>query len=80
MDEKRNKKGDVIRYALEKGCLTAENAVMVGDREHDVFGAKENGIYSLGVSYGYGSVFELENAKPDYIVEKVSDILEIVLR
>ena len=55
MDEKRNKKGDVIRYALEKGCLTAENAVMVGDREHDVFGAKENGIDTIGVLYGYGS-------------------------
>ena len=53
---------------------------MVGDREHDIIGAKENGIDSLGVSYGYGSIFELENAKADYIVEKVSDILEIVLR
>lgn len=78
MDEKRNKKGDVIRYALEKGCLTAENAVMVGDREHDVFGAGENGIDTIGVLYGYGSRDELEKAGAMYIAETVDDIFDLL--
>lgn len=78
MDEKRNKKGDVIRYAMEKGGFTAEDAVMVGDREHDVLGAKENGIASIGVLYGYGSEKELKDAGADYIAASVEDILKFL--
>lgn len=78
MDEKRNKKGDVIRYAMEKGGFTAENAVMIGDREHDIFGAKENSLPSIGVLYGYGSKEELRAAGADYIAEKVEDIFPIL--
>lgn len=74
MDEKRNKKGDVIRYALNKGNLSPEKAVMVGDREHDILGAKENGLPSIGVLYGYGDRDELQNAGADYIAETVEDI------
>ncbi len=74
MDEKRNKKGDVIAYAMEKGNFTREGTVMVGDREHDVFGAKENGLDSIGVLYGYGDRDELEKAGADFIAESVEDI------
>ena len=78
MDEKRNKKGDVISYAMEKGGFTGENAVMIGDREHDIFGAKENGLPSIGVLYGYGSKEELEAAGADYIAPTVEDIFPIL--
>lgn len=74
MDEKRNRKGDVISYALEKGGFPKEATVMVGDREHDIFGAKENGLDSIGVLYGYGDRAELEDAGADYIAETVEDI------
>lgn len=76
MDEKRNKKGDVIAYAMEKGGFTNEDTVMIGDREHDIFGAKENGLDSIGVLYGYGDREELQNAGADYIAETVKDILK----
>ena len=78
MDEKRNKKGDVIRYAIEKGGFSTENAVMIGDREHDIFGAKENGLPSIGVLYGYGSREELEAAGADYIAETVDGISDLL--
>lgn len=78
MDEKRNKKGDVIKYALEKGGLTAEDAVMIGDREHDVYGARENGIDTIGVLYGYGSKDELEKAGAVHIAETVGDIFALL--
>lgn len=74
MDEKRNKKGDVIRYAMKKGGFSSEGAIMIGDREHDVFGAKENGMDCIGVLYGYGSRRELEKAGAIKIAEAVSDI------
>jgi phosphoglycolate phosphatase len=48
---------------------------MVGDREHDVLGAKEVGISSLGVLYGYGSEAELKNAGADHIVHTPAEIV-----
>lgn len=79
MDESRNKKGAVIAYALESCGITDKSAVvMVGDREHDVLGAKENDLDSIGVLFGYGSREELEAAGATYIAETVSDILKFV--
>ena len=78
MDEKRNKKGDVITYALEKGGFGKSGTVMIGDREHDIFGAKENGLDSIGVLYGYGDREELEKAGADYICEAVEDIFALL--
>lgn len=78
MDEKRNKKGDVIKYAMEKGGFTAEEAVMIGDREHDIYGAKENGLMSIGVLFGFGSEDELKQAGADYIAASVEEIFELL--
>ena len=79
MDSSRSKKGDVIAYALEVcGITDKTDVVMVGDREHDVLGAKENGLDSIGVLYGYGSCEELEKAGATYVVETVEDILKFV--
>lgn len=78
MDEKRNRKGDVIKYALEKGGFGKDSTVMIGDREHDIFGAKENSLASIGVLYGYGSREELEKAGADYIAEAVEDIFSLL--
>ena len=62
MDEKRTKKGEVIAYALQTYHLDPAETVMVGDREHDVLGAKEKGLPCIGVLYGYGSREELTAA------------------
>lgn len=75
MDGSRVKKADVIRYALDKcGITDTSSSVMVGDREHDVLGAAQLGIDSIGVLFGYGSREELKNAGATYIVETVEDI------
>ena len=75
MDENRVKKGDVIAYALEQCSITDKRkALMIGDRKHDIQGAKENGLDSMGVLYGYGSREELEMAGADYLAETVEDI------
>ena len=79
MDSSRSKKGDVIAYALEVcGITDKTDVVMVGDREHDVLGAKENGLDSVGVLYGYGSCEELEKAGATCVAETVEDILRFV--
>lgn len=79
MDESRNKKADVIRYALETfGISDLSSTLMIGDRDQDITGAKKNGLDSLGVLYGYGDREELEGAGATYIAESVEDILKFV--
>lgn len=78
MDETRNNKADIIQYALESYNIEKSSAVMIGDRDHDIIGAKENNLDSIGVLYGYGSRDELKNAGAMFLVEKPLDILEYV--
>ncbi|MDD6307430.1 MAG: HAD family hydrolase [Clostridiales bacterium] len=76
LDTTRNKKADVIRYALDSLGIAAEEAIMIGDRKHDVIGAKENGMACIGVLFGYGDREELESAGADVIVETVEELEE----
>lgn len=80
MDEKRVKKGDVIAYALETaGVRDVTEAVMVGDREHDVIGARENHMDCIGVLFGYGSREELEDAGAAVTAASVEELAELLL-
>ncbi len=74
-----NYKGDVIRVALERSkILNIKEAIMIGDRHHDIDGAKQNNLKSIGVLYGFGDRAELENAGADYIAQTSKDLLEIL--
>jgi len=75
MDEKRSEKSDIIKYALKKLNAPIEKCVMIGDRCYDILGAKENGIASIGVTYGYGSLEELKNSGADYIIDKPIELI-----
>ena len=80
LDGSRVKKGDVIRYALEScNIIDGSQAIMIGDREHDIIGAKEMGLSSIGVLFGYGSRAELEEAGADFIVSTIEDIGKVIL-
>jgi len=80
MDEKRVKKADVIAYALESCNISdLSSVIMIGDRKHDVLGAKQVRVNSIGVLYGYGDYEELKNAGATYIAENTEDILKIIL-
>lgn len=75
LEETRVKKEEVIAYALEKNGITdLSRVVMVGDREHDIFGAKKCGLKSVGVLFGYGSREELEAAGADFVAETVEEM------
>lgn len=79
LDGTRSKKAEVIRYALEKQKLDAQHCVMVGDRSHDIIGAKENQMESIGVLYGYGNRQELEDAQASIIVETIDALRHIFM-
>lgn len=79
MDLTRNTKVQVVNYTLKNlDVADLSKAVLVGDRHHDIDGAKEAGIASIGVLVGYGSRSELENAGADYICETLADVEKIV--
>ena len=72
-------KSEIIKATLKRCALTdPEHTVMVGDRMHDILGAKDAGIDSIGILYGYGTREELENAGADLIAESVQDLKRIL--
>ncbi|NLW47808.1 MAG: HAD family hydrolase [Firmicutes bacterium] len=80
LDGTKVKKGEVIKDALENcKCIDLAKAVMIGDREYDIIGAKETGIDSIGVLFGYGNRDELEKAGADKIVESVAELGRVLL-
>ena len=75
MDASRSRKADVIAYALETAGITDKvQAVMVGDRHHDIEGGIENDLETVGVLFGYGSREELNKAGAHHIVSTVSEL------
>jgi phosphoglycolate phosphatase len=71
-------KADLIKHILTKENLDSKTVIMIGDRKHDIIGAKKAGVKSIAVTYGYGSQEELFKVNPDHIADTVLDILSIV--
>ena len=77
--EERMQKSQVIAYVLKNlGNPDKREVLMVGDRDNDVLGAKDNGIACCGLLCGYGGREELEESGADYIVNFAADILRLV--
>lgn len=76
MNGLRTGKSEVIREALRRLKMEdcREQAVMVGDRKHDVRGAREAGIDCVAVSYGYGSLEELQRESPVVIAPTIEGV------
>lgn len=78
MDDTRSKKTDVVRYALETCGISPDRAVMIGDRYHDIDGAKDNALESIGVLWGYGSREELSAAGATRLAESVPQLASLL--
>mgnify|MGYP002728865060 FL=1 len=80
LDETRTDKAEVIAYALETAGITGKSrVVMVGDREHDVLGAKKNGLPCIGAVYGYGTAEELTAAGAAALADTVDELHKLLL-
>ena len=81
MDESRSKKDEVIAYAIERNGISDKSKIlMIGDRKHDILGAKKVGLKSCGVLFGYGSLEELQTAGADFIAQNIKELKEICLK
>ena len=71
-------KKELIGKVLENfSTFKKSEFVMIGDREHDMIGARENGIDSIGVLYGYGNEKELKDAGATMIVQSVKELTKV---
>ena len=79
MDGSRTKKAEVITRALDLlGNPDLRDCVMIGDREHDIIGGKAHGMDTIGVTFGYGSEQELQNAGATHVAHTPAEIVKII--
>ena len=78
LDGSLSDKSILLKHALAVTGFEPDNALMIGDRQYDIIGAKSNLIKSVGVSYGYGSTNELREAGADLLVEKPAELAKAV--
>ena len=69
----------LVEQALGELRVPAADAVMIGDREFDILGAKANDVRAIGVLWGYGSRGELVAAGADVIVDDVDALRDVLL-
>lgn len=78
LDGTRADKAELIAHILARESISPEDCVMVGDRKHDIIGAKANGLKSIGVLWGFGQYDELEASGADWIIQSPDYLLDIV--
>lgn len=71
-------KDEVIKYLIDKTNIDITKSIVIGDRIYDIEAAKNNNIKSIGVLYGAGSRNEIINSKPDYIINDIKEIIDIL--
>lgn len=79
LDGTRINKDEIIRHVLSLFDVTPDQAVMIGDRKHDILGAKANQMESIGVLFGYGSTEEFQQSGADQIVATVDELRQLLL-
>jgi phosphoglycolate phosphatase len=74
----RSDKGELLRHIIQLEQLSLQTTVMVGDRKHDIIGAKCHDLKTIGVTYGYGTADELIAHGADYLAHTPTEILTLL--
>ena len=78
-DDSRHRKADILKFVLDNIGAKADETVLVGDRKFDAEGANALGADSIGVTWGHGSLSELEEASFGYIVSSPDELLKLFM-
>ena len=78
MDGTRSSKEDVITYLFSK-IGSVDQVVMVGDTTYDVLGAAAHGIKTIGVSWGFGEVADMQNAGAIAIANTTDELYDLIV-
>lgn len=79
LDSKRRDKSSIIAHALKSFGLDPLQSMMIGDRDQDILGARENGMPAIGVTYGFGTRQELNAAEPTHLVDHSEQIIKLLV-
>jgi len=79
LDNTHTDKTEIIARVVSEHGLQTPNTIMVGDRKYDMIGAKNNSVKSVGVTFGYGSMEELESHQPDFMANNCEDLKSIIM-
>ena len=71
-------KVEMVGYVIHKYHLKPKTMLLVGDSSEEAQAAKASGAKFAAVAYGYGNVHTQSEWPKDYILDKFSDLLEIV--
>lgn len=80
LDGTRTDKTDLIAYGLMETGADPSCSFMMGDRRHDMIGARNNGLTPIGALWGYGDHDELRTAGCEHIAATPADATEMILR
>jgi phosphoglycolate phosphatase len=78
LDGTRTDKVELIAHILDREAIRPDDAVMIGDREFDMIGARHNGVRGLGVLWGYGSLEELTAAGAAACVAAPEELVGVI--
>jgi phosphoglycolate phosphatase len=67
-------KAELLAHALASEPTQPSRACMIGDRRHDVEGARAHGVPTIGVTWGYGSREELAQAGADRVIDHIDEL------
>ncbi len=78
LDGTRTDKADLIAHILSRDGLAPNDVIMIGDRKHDMIGARKNGVAGCGVLWGYGTIDELKAAGAHVCISTPAELPAIV--
>lgn len=79
LDGTNSDKTDLLAYALAETGALPYQSLMIGDRKHDIMGAQNNDMLSLGALWGYADDQELHVAEADALAGAPEEAAEIAL-
>ena len=80
LDGTRADKTALLAHALAETGADPGRAAMLGDRKHDIEGAKANGLVAVGAVWGYGGIDELTVAGAHALAGRPEEAAEVLLR
>jgi phosphoglycolate phosphatase len=78
LDGRFDDKTELIAHIFTQIACRPWQAVMIGDRASDILAGKANGMRTLAVTYGFGSVEELAPTAPDCICHNPTEIRQVL--
>jgi len=66
-----------LLYLANEMSIIKEKCIMIGDSKNDILAAKNSGMESIGVSYGYNYNENISDYNPTLVVDNFSDLQQL---